>query len=311
MPVLRALTDLVTSKRVRLPQRVQRQRVCSVGSSIMVETLVAAREPPTSCRGLGFSVAGDSRRTLGSASDIRREVRDPAVGVQTSLGRPRHPATRGHFLRRRPRDDRGRLDPGITEIGAVKVRAGEVPAEFGSRSIREMPIPAFVSVLTGITDAAVAGAPSWGRSCRRFAPSSRRTPSPWPTTPLRHRLLEGSIPRVGLPVSIPGARHRGVGLAGSSPWRGCPTTSSAPSRSTSHAGTRPNHRAPDDARATVDVLHGLLERVGASRRGPLEELLGYFGEGRGCAATQTAPRGWSAAAWGLSIHRRSRWETST
>ena len=47
----------------------------------------------------------------------------------------------------------------ITEIGAVKVRGGEVLGEFQSLVNPDMPIPAFISVLTGITDAAVAGAP--------------------------------------------------------------------------------------------------------------------------------------------------------
>ena len=39
------------------------------------------------------------------------------------------------------------------------------------------------------------------------------------------------------------------------------------------AGTRPVHRALDDARATVDVLHGLLERVGGRGVSTLEDLL--------------------------------------
>jgi DNA polymerase-3 subunit epsilon len=40
-----------------------------------------------------------------------------------------------------------------------------------------------------------------------------------------------------------------------------------------HATTRPVHRALADARATVDVLHGLLERVGGQGVASLEDLL--------------------------------------
>ncbi len=40
-----------------------------------------------------------------------------------------------------------------------------------------------------------------------------------------------------------------------------------------HARTTPNHRALADARATVDVLHGLLERVGTRGVSTLEDLL--------------------------------------
>jgi len=47
----------------------------------------------------------------------------------------------------------------ITEIGAVKVRGGEVLGEFQTLVNPHVPIPAFIQVLTGITDAMVADAP--------------------------------------------------------------------------------------------------------------------------------------------------------
>ena len=50
----------------------------------------------------------------------------------------------------------------ITEIGAVKVRGGEVLGEFQTLVDPGVPIPPFISVLTGITDAMVAGAPRLG-----------------------------------------------------------------------------------------------------------------------------------------------------
>ena len=48
---------------------------------------------------------------------------------------------------------------GITEIGAVKVRGGEVLGEFQTLVDPERGITPFVSVLTGITDSMVIGAP--------------------------------------------------------------------------------------------------------------------------------------------------------
>src|SRR5699024_9551723 len=47
----------------------------------------------------------------------------------------------------------------ITEVGAVKVRAGEVLGEFQTLVRPSEPIPAFISVLTGITNQMVAGSP--------------------------------------------------------------------------------------------------------------------------------------------------------
>jgi DNA polymerase III epsilon subunit-like protein len=39
--------------------------------------------------------------------------------------------------------------------------------------------------------------------------------------------------------------------------------------------TSPNHRALDDARATVDVLHGIFERLGSHSVTTLEQLLQF------------------------------------
>ena len=47
----------------------------------------------------------------------------------------------------------------ITEIGAVKVRGGEVLGEFATLVNPRTGIPPFIAVLTGITDAMVATAP--------------------------------------------------------------------------------------------------------------------------------------------------------
>ena len=47
----------------------------------------------------------------------------------------------------------------ITEIGAVKVRGGEVLGEFQTLVNPHTEIPAFIAVLTGISNAMVADAP--------------------------------------------------------------------------------------------------------------------------------------------------------
>src|SRR4051794_18262984 len=48
----------------------------------------------------------------------------------------------------------------ITEVGAVKVRGGQVLGEFQTLVNPMTDIPPFIAVLTGITDAMVAGAPT-------------------------------------------------------------------------------------------------------------------------------------------------------
>ena len=49
----------------------------------------------------------------------------------------------------------------ITEIGAVKVRAGEVLAEFQTLVNPHAQIPPFIAVLTGITNSMVASSVSY------------------------------------------------------------------------------------------------------------------------------------------------------
>ena len=163
----------------------------------------------------------------------------------------------------------------ITEVGAVKIRGGEVLGEFQTLVNPQASIPAFIAVLTGITDAMVASAPpidsvlpsfmEFASGCvlvahnapfdigflRHFAGQLGR---PWPapevldTATLARRVLtRDEVPNCKLSTL---ARHF-------------------------RATTTPNHRALDDARATVDVLHALFERLGTLGVHTLEELVTF------------------------------------
>jgi DNA polymerase-3 subunit alpha (Gram-positive type) len=56
----------------------------------------------------------------------------------------------------------------ITEIGAYRVRSGEVMESFHTLVDPEMPIPWFITNLTGITDQMVAGAPKFADIAHEF-----------------------------------------------------------------------------------------------------------------------------------------------
>ena len=167
------------------------------------------------------------------------------------------------------------VECGITEIGAVKVRGGEVVGEFQTLVNPGAAIPAFISVLTGITDSMVAGAPRIEAALPAFLEfaagsvlvahnagfdisflkaAARRTEHEWPgfavldTVHLARQLVHRD--------EVP--NHRLASLA-----------------VLFRATTSPDHRALHDARATVDVLHGLFERVGSLGVHSLEELLDY------------------------------------
>jgi len=166
----------------------------------------------------------------------------------------------------------------ITEIGAVKIRGGEIIGEFQTLVNPGGPIPPFITVLTGITDAMVIAAPPIGEALFSFLEfagsceetvliahnspfdigflkaSARKLATPWPNYPVldtariaRHVLSRDEVQNFKL----------------------------ATLASFFTAKTEPSHRALADARATVDVFHGLLERLGSLAVQSLEDLRSF------------------------------------
>lgn len=167
-------------------------------------------------------------------------------------------------------------DSAITEIGAVKVRGGEVLGEFATLVDPGVPIPPFITVLTGITQQMTVAAPridgvlpAFWEFARGAVLVAHNAPfdvgflkaacaaqeRPWPAPPVvdtadlaRRILTRDDVPDCRLATL---ARYF-------------------------RATTEPCHRAAADARATVDVLHGLIERAGSFGVDTLEELTRFF-----------------------------------
>ncbi len=163
----------------------------------------------------------------------------------------------------------------ITEIGAVKVRGGHVLGEFQTLVNTHVPIPAVITVLTGITDAMVASAP-----------------------PLRAALPAFLEFAAGAVIVAHNARFdvgflKAACLATGAHWpdpvvvdtvhlaRALVTSEESPNHRLGSlarlfgARVTPDHRALHDAQATVDVLHALIGRVGGLGVTTLEELAAY------------------------------------
>jgi DNA polymerase-3 subunit epsilon len=160
----------------------------------------------------------------------------------------------------------------ITEIGAIKYRGGECLGTFETLVNPGVPIPPFVTVLTGITEAMVLPAPRIDEVLPpllefigdavlvghnfRFDTSfldaallrrggDRLDHVRVDTLPLARRLLGDDVPDHRLATI---AHHLSV-------------------------PTQPCHRAFDDAAATAEVLHALLERAGTLGVLGLDDLL--------------------------------------
>ncbi|MBW9216595.1 DEDD exonuclease domain-containing protein [Mumia sp. zg.B53] len=160
----------------------------------------------------------------------------------------------------------------ITEIGAVKVRGGEVLGEFQTLVDPEGPIPTFITVLTGITDAMVVAAPRIGEALPSFLEFARGTVlvahnAPFDVGFLKHFTQHLGLAWPGFETLDTARIARRVLLRDEVP--NCKLSTLARHF---HAATTPNHRALADARATVDVLHALLERLGTMGVSTMEEL---------------------------------------
>lgn len=165
----------------------------------------------------------------------------------------------------------------ITEIGAVKVRGGEVLGEFQTLVNPQTDIPAFIAVLTGISNGMVADAPSIESALPAFLEFARGCVLVAHNAPFDVGFLKHFAGRQGLAwpafdVLDTAKLARRVVTRDETP--NCKLSSLA---TLFHATTTPNHRALSDARATVDVLHGLMERLGGLGVHTLEELQTFSG----------------------------------
>ena len=166
-------------------------------------------------------------------------------------------------------------DSAITEIGAVKVRGGEVLGEFQTLVNPHLPIPPFIQSLTGITTSMVSDAPRIESALPAFLEfaqgtvlvahnagfdvgflkmAARDQGIEWP----RHAVLD-TVHLARQLVSRDEARNHKLSTLAA----------------LFGATTTPDHRALHDAQATVDVLHALIGRVGSLGVHTLEELASY------------------------------------
>ena len=160
----------------------------------------------------------------------------------------------------------------ITEVGAVKIRGGEVIGEFQTLVNPAEPIPAFISVLTGITDQMVADSPRIDSVFPAFLEFARHSVLVAHNAPFDISFLKAAATLTG--HSWPSFRVVDTAHLA----RQLISKDEAANRKLGTlarlfgATTTPDHRALHDARATVDVLHGLLSRVGGLGVVTLEEL---------------------------------------
>jgi len=154
----------------------------------------------------------------------------------------------------------------ITEIGAVKVKSGQYLGNFESFVNPLTPIPEYITQMTGITDLMLAKAPVIDEilpAFLEFAGSAGETIIVAHNAPFDLRFLKSAAKELDLDwpkfktldtVTIARQVLSKVDVPN------CKLSTLAQFFGTK---TEPNHRALDDAKATTEILHGLIERLGS------------------------------------------------
>jgi DNA polymerase-3 subunit epsilon len=168
-------------------------------------------------------------------------------------------------------------DCAITEIGAVKYRAGEVVGTFATLVNPETGIPPFITILTGITQQMVTEAPTIAKVLPSFVEFCRGA------------VIVGHNVRFDLSFLDAASRQLNQPLVGAEPDRRRQVDTVGLARRLIRAEVRdltlaslarhyrspiePIHRALADAKATAHVFHSLLERAGTIGVTALDDLL--------------------------------------
>ena len=156
------------------------------------------------------------------------------------------------------------MGAGITEIGVVKVKGGEVLGTFQSFVDPGHSLPVFITQLTGISDEMLVSAPFIDEilpTLFEFLGSAEETVVVAHNSPFDLSFLKAASKthEIQWPdyLTVDTARLARAVLDRDEVIN-CKLSTLAEFFG---AATSPNHRALDDAMATVDVLHGLIERL--------------------------------------------------
>ena len=156
----------------------------------------------------------------------------------------------------------------LTEIGAVRFTGPHLTGEFSSLVRPARPIPAEITVLTGITDEMVSRAPVAGPALRAFLEFAGDCVLVAHNAPFDLGFLTTAAAAAGVrwpPLAVLDTAVLARLLLSPEEVPDCRLGTLA-----GYFGARtvPCHRALADARATADVLAGLLRRAATARSRP-------------------------------------------
>jgi len=160
----------------------------------------------------------------------------------------------------------------ITEIGAVRMRGGELLGTFDTLVNPGVPIPPTITVLTGITEAMVLPAPRIGEVLPAFCEFARGAVLVGHNLRFDTSFLDAALVAHGRP-RLDHRRVDTLAIARRLVRDEVPNLRLGTLAEHFRTTVRPVHRAWSDAAATGEVLHALLERAAAYGVLGLDDLL--------------------------------------
>lgn len=243
----------VTSKRVRFPHAVQRYRV-AVGSVTTVR-LPGAPEyrilAPTNARSVEHTFVVRGQRSFDDLGTPLSDVTFCVLDLETTGGDPATCA--------------------ITEIGAVAVRGGERLGTFRTFVNPGRAIPPTITVLTGITESMVARAPRIEEVLASLLAFVGDAVIVGHNVRFDLAFLQAALDRGGRD-RLDNPTVDTVALARRLLRDEVPDCKLGTLASRFRFPNQPSHRALDDALATADLLHLLLDRAGSLGVTGLDDL---------------------------------------
>lgn len=184
------------------------------------------------------------------------------------------------------------LGAGITEIGAIRIKGGEVLDTFSTLVNPGHPIPSYITALTGIDDDTVRSAPPISEVISSlinfvggdetvfvaqnapfdlsFVKAAAKSSSKiWP----KQRIVDTAI----LARKVLDREE-------------APNCKLGTLAKIFNAEIQPTHRALDDVKATISVMHGLFERLAGLDIFTIEELMAYSPKERSNAKARPTSR---------------------
>jgi len=166
----------------------------------------------------------------------------------------------------------------ITEIGAVKVKGGLLQGEFESFVNPLLPIPQYITELTGITDLMLANAPIIDDALPlffEFAGDHQEIILVAHNAPFDLSFLKSAAEAIDLPWPDYKVLDTVTIARQVLSFDEVPNCKLSTLAQFFGSNVNPNHRALDDAKATTEVLHGLLGRLGSMNINTEDKLFDF------------------------------------